>query len=302
MSQPTDKPLPIDVSLMDGLAATMTDEEQQYVTKRMTSGEPNSLAQAARFLAHIADLAGQGIGPSHRSAEQNKKVATAMCQTSYTNEVAVRKAMLQGKHSIVRKIRVEEAEIKAKKRLHPLPSRMPRYVTIGTFDPEHRNAKGGIMGTIGVPSIDVGPIKTPIGKGPLGKSVPPTLSLVDAKWDGTVDDAFGKISVSSDGKVRVTKVENAGIHHILNGGNVVISAGETNRVVVFESTNDAAKKGVRKGDVITHVNGEPVEGKTSEEIISIFKKIKEDGNSEMMDIVVNAEVCVAEALRLRSIC
>lgn len=301
MTDPTDAPLPIDVSLMDGLAPTMTDEEQQYVTKRMTSGEPNSLAQAARFLAHVADLTSQGIGPSQRTSEQTKKVVTAMRQTSYTNQVAVRKAMLQGKNSEVRKIRLEQGEIKAKKRLHPLPSRMPRHVTIATFDPDHRNVKGGMLGKIGVPSIDIGPIKTPIGKGPLGKSVKPTLALVDAKWDGTVDDAFGKILVSSEGKVQVAHTENPGTRHILNGSHVVISAGETNRVVIFESTNDAAKQGLRKGDVITHVNGDPVEGKTSEEVLSLFRKIKEEGKSEM-DIVVGAEVCVAEALRLRSIC
>lgn len=302
MAELTDKTLPIDVSLMDGLAATMTEEEQRYVTKNMTSGEPNRLAQAARFLSHVADLARLGIGPSRRTSEQTKKARAAMEQTDYTNEVAVRKAMIKGDDSAVKTIRLEEAEIKAKKRLHPLPSRMPRHITIGTFNPDSRNAKGGILGTVGVPSIDVGPIKTPIGKGPLGKSVPPTLALVDAKWDGTVDDAFGKISVSSDGKVTVAKVQSLGVSNILGGHSIMIGPKDSNRVVIFGSANDAAKKGLRKGDVITHVNGEAVEGKTSEEVLSIFRKIHAEGSSESMDIVVGAELCVAEALRLRSIC
>lgn len=41
--------LPIDTTLFNGLEFAMTEEEQQYVTKMMVSGDPRSLPMRRRY-------------------------------------------------------------------------------------------------------------------------------------------------------------------------------------------------------------------------------------------------------------
>lgn len=289
-----DQPLPIDISLLDGLQEAMSEEEQKEITSLMTSGDPEKLALAARVLSGMAELLREGVLPSGRSAFQNDSVR-ALQETPYTNNVAVRRAMLRGHESTVKKIRLREAEIREKKRFHPLPSRMPRYAWIEPFDPEGSN-KGGLLGAVGVPTIGVGPV----GKGPLGRRVPPSLTFVDDEWDGELGDAFVDISIDHNGKVNKTHVRNPGIKNLLDmAGATRFVDGPTPRVLIHKVCNDAAKKALRPGDVITHVNGEAFFG-TSQDLCALLEKIKEEGRDKV-NLVVNADQCIAEALRLRAI-
>ncbi|EJK74564.1 hypothetical protein THAOC_03750, partial [Thalassiosira oceanica] len=54
-----------------------------------------------------------------------------------------------------------------------------------------------------------------------------------------------------------------------------------------------------KGDVVTHVNGEVFTGTADELNSFLVNSFEQQGGDGTVTIVVNAEVCTAEALRLR---
>jgi len=58
--------------------------------------------------------------------------------------------------------------------------------------------------------------------------------------------------------------------------------------------------GLHRGDIVTHVNGEEFRG-TAEELNLLIKAHFADAEDGKLELVVNAEVAVAEALRLRSL-
>uniref|UniRef100_A0A7S1YYN3 PDZ domain-containing protein n=1 Tax=Ditylum brightwellii TaxID=49249 RepID=A0A7S1YYN3_9STRA len=273
----------------------MTAEEQQEVTKLMTSGDPAKVAQAATILSGIADLVVAGIPPSQRSESHAQKM-TVLLNTSYTNNVLVRQALLNGQHNVARQIRLEEAEVRERRRNNPLPPRMPRYARMKAFDPASSVKRGGLKGIIGVPSIP----KTNIGKGPLGRKRAPSLTFVDDSWDGSVGDAFTEIKIKH-GIVTRTQKETPGINRILAAAGAKEDNGELEpRVLIDERHNDGGRRAFQKGDAVTHINGQGFTG-NAEDLVTLLSKMYENG-TEFFDIVVNAEGSVAEALRLRAIC
>ena len=292
-------PLPIDISLLDGLEVAMSKEERTKLTSLLTSGDPEQLALAATILSGMAELCKEGIVPSRRPAELTASMR-ALEDTSYTAGVAAGKAMLKGSQAQVKEIRLKAAEVKQGKRLHPLPSRMPRYACVDPFDPIKGSKRKGLLGIIGLPaSIPI------LGKGPLSRRKKPSLTFVDDEWDGSLVDAFTNISVRPNGTVQKQEMGDVGVGYILS---VASQGRETNlldrerrpRVVIFKSRNDAARKGLHSGDIVTHVNGKAFVG-TSDDLITLLTKIKDEG-SDKFNIVVNAEPCIAEALRLRALC
>ena len=62
----------------------------------------------------------------------------------------------------------------------------------------------------------------------------------------------------------------------------------------------AGKSGIMKGDVVTHVNGEAFGGDASMLNSLLARTYEEYGDDGEVMMVVNAEECTAEALRLRS--
>jgi S1-C subfamily serine protease len=72
------------------------------------------------------------------------------------------------------------------------------------------------------------------------------------------------------------------------------------RVLVGSVRGRAGKSGIMRGDVVTHVNGEPFNGDASELYALLARTYEENGGDGAVTIVVNAEECTAEALRLRS--
>ena len=147
---------------------------------------------------------------------------------------------------------------------------------------------------MGVPHIG------PIGNGPLGKTEPPSLTFVDDECDGTLSDAFSNITVQSNGMVKKQKRNDRGIGYLIEVAGGDSFGPKLNRVLIAQVHNDAAKKGLRKGDVVTHVNGKSFHG-TADDLIQIIGQVKEDGHDKL-NLVVNAEPNVAEVLRIRSIC
>lgn len=72
------------------------------------------------------------------------------------------------------------------------------------------------------------------------------------------------------------------------------------RVLVGAVRGQAGKSGIMKGDVVTHVNGEVFTGTADELNSFLVNSFEQQGGDGTVTIVVNAEVCTAEALRLRS--
>ncbi|KAL3776926.1 hypothetical protein ACHAW5_008023, partial [Stephanodiscus triporus] len=73
------------------------------------------------------------------------------------------------------------------------------------------------------------------------------------------------------------------------------------RVLVGSVRGRAGKSGIMKGDVVTHVDGEAFTGNASELNALLARAYEENGGDGVVTIVVNAEECTAEALRLRSL-
>jgi hypothetical protein len=81
------------------------------------------------------------------------------------------------------------------------------------------------------------------------------------------------------------------------------------RVVVSSVKGNTFRCGIKPGDVITHVEGEPFDGNAEKLRLLLLRKQQEfnssdryrEGEFPTCQLVVNAEVGVAEALRLRNI-
>jgi len=179
---------------------------------------------------------------------------------------------------------------------------MPRRVCIKPFDPDGTPRSRKIVNP----------------RTWTGKPAKPSLTFIDDQWDGTLGEAFTRIEVKkNDGPVRKLVIgenvhivkelkESPGFDKVVNaawgeGYQMKLSNDPVFRVVICDSINDAAKVGLHRGDVITHINDEPFEG-TAEDLNYLIKALFADASfAEELSIVVNAEDCIATALQLRSL-
>lgn len=102
-----------------------------------------------------------------------------------------------------------------------------------------------------------------------------------------------------------TEIEKEGVNRILaESSRIAANDGRppfrTKRVLVASVRGQAGKCGIMKGDVITHVNGEPFTGTAINLRATLIHAYEEQGHDGIVMLVVNAEECTAEALRLRS--
>lgn len=297
--------LPIDTTLFNGLEFAMTEEEQQYVTKMMVSGDPSQLAQAAQILAGISELMMKGITPSMRcqNAAKKSEVSSASAgipvsrgrsggtsrndksswaRGAASNAGAVSRALAMAETDASRAQAKREAEIAAHRRMHPLPSRMPRHVTLNAFDPAQSPRRWGDS-------------KCP-------------LAFADDEWDGSIADAFARVSIGRGGKVvkgTIDKTKQKGVHNVLmaGGGSKYEThlSSPSGRVVIASSFGQAGRSGIQKGDVVTHLNGEGFIG-NSDVLRALIGQIwAQEGAAGTFSLVVNAEPCTAE-VSSRSMC
>lgn len=285
--------LPIDVTLFNGLEFAMTEDEQRYVTEKMVSGEPAQLAQAAQILAGVSELMMKGITPSMRCQKAKAKTealsAASACYnrasanggtrgqksawagSGASNAGAVGRALAMANSDADRKKNLREAEIAAHRRMHPLPTRMPRHITLGAFDPNMKPAR-----------------RCP-------------LLFADDEWDGSIADAFARVHIGRGGQVSKGKIDKAkekGVHNVLVAGggskHETHISSPANRVVVAASAGQAGRLGIQKGDVVTHINGEEFTG-TAEALRAQIGQIwDQEGEEGSFSLVVNAEACTAE--------
>lgn len=216
---------------------------------------------------------------------------------------------------------------------------MPRYVVVDAFDPDDglvvERSKAG-------KALLLGRNKT--------KTLKPSLDFVDDEWNGILGSAFTKIHVKSEAKHHGMHLPKLGskkndddtIQYVVekdlqpspgfdeivfrmgggyqaclllindDGVEAPTTTGEP-RVLIANACNDAAKLGLHRGDVVTHINGNEFTGGTAEDLKHLIKghyasntsgnenENENDEANHRLELVVNAEPCIAQALKLRAV-
>ncbi len=330
------EPMLIDKSLFGGLEFAMTMEEQKYVTKLMSSGYSNELCQAAQILAGIADNIRNGrvatvttttpastatTAPNRAAAETAR--ATQALQSGYSN-AGLSSRSRDGDIPGATNFQREMEQQKRDKLRRPLPARMPLCVTLSTGEFEKMalqyRQKSGMVD----PSMSGGdgsngstPGWKSFFKGMLGNGGAASMTFVDDEWDGSVADAFARAQIGRAGKDNRQTVkgrfgpqnpaEKASVQRIIamglqeeDGGDSLTRPIRFQRVLVGGVGGQAGKVGIKKGDVVTHINGEEFTGDAAALHALLVEAYEQQGKDGVVMIVVNAEDCTAEALRLRA--
>lgn len=114
------------------------------------------------------------------------------------------------------------------------------------------------------------------------------IKFKDDGWDGSLSDAFSRMySDKSDSD-----------HQDGEGGG---KKENKNRVIVTEARRQAAKAGIEKGDVVTHVNMEEFHGDADElraKIQSFYNvSFEKNGSTIIFSMTLNADQITADELR-----
>ena len=345
------KPLDIDPTLFGGLDSVMTEQEQRYVTKLMTSGYADQLCQAAQILSGIAENLRNGRGssvrntpsdnapsPSNNNNTNNNSPQSAAANTARTTAALQQAANPNMRHGYsnagirtnrsrdgerethVSNFQKQMEEKQREKLRRPLPARMPLCVSLSTAEFEKMALKSRQQAE----ALESPPepprewLRVLLRRGVgLVRDGGVSMTLVDVEWDGTVADAFARarISTSNEGnreqhivKARVgptNPVEQIGVKKILSmsegeGSEERMPPTRSQRVLVGSVRGQAGKSGIMRGDVVTHVNGEVFTGDAASLEAMLVNAFELQGKDGVVMIVVNAEECTAEALRLRS--
>jgi len=215
-----------------------------------------------------------------------------------------------------------QMEEKAREKLRrPLPARMPLCVTLSTGEFEKMALKSRQQAELVNRTVEEQPkswLRGLIGRGAEGMRGGATMTFVDDEWDGSVADAFARARIgTSAGRKQPTvqarvgpknPVEQIGVKKILSMSDQEdrkerqekMPPSRSQRVLVGSVRGQAGKSGIMKGDVVTHVNGEVFTGDAVALKALLVNAYEEQGNDGVIMIVVNAEECTSEALRLRS--
>jgi len=320
----------IDETLLNGLESCMTHAEQLQITHLMTNGDPQQLAKAADLLRKIENDAREGILPSHRQAQMNRRGSVYEIvdearqlqqrqKDKSSNQQAVAASYglpptggggtglpRQRQHQQLRQAAERrQFELSLMERQSvlercPLPVRMPKAITIDLY-------------------YDPG-----------GRLFP--LRFCDDHWDGTVLDAYTRLIIAPAGRrmaandgnpwlvTKKAQTQHAGVFHVLSQGryqhhygSVELTMDQPPRVLVASVQGAAGRQGVMKGDVVTHVDGHPLMddidyGRTNKahtvstaETLIAMLQAKQNAGQKTVDLVLNAEASVAEALKRRAL-
>eukprot|EP00586_Coscinodiscus_wailesii_P007578 CAMPEP_0172491514 /NCGR_PEP_ID=MMETSP1066-20121228/22368_1 /TAXON_ID=671091 /ORGANISM="Coscinodiscus wailesii, Strain CCMP2513" /LENGTH=95 /DNA_ID=CAMNT_0013260609 /DNA_START=164 /DNA_END=451 /DNA_ORIENTATION=- len=75
------------------------------------------------------------------------------------------------------------------------------------------------------------------------------------------------------------------------------------RVIVKSLWGEAGRRGVMKGDVVTHLNGEEFHG-NAQDLVKVIRELvlanEKNGDRKYLTLVLNAEAPIAEALKRRA--
>ena len=186
------------------------------------------------------------------------------------------KTLAAGKRNQKQLVDIEMKQQMQYMKSHPLPLRMPKYVEVVS------SSSKDFSGT-----------------------------FVDDTWDGTVLDAYSKITVRTSllsSKITISKehAESSGIRRVIDAGSSDNSKTngkgcidiERPRVIIASINKEMGRQGVVKGDVVSHFNGEEFKG-TAAELKELIDTSRYEG--EVLTFALNADAAVAEALRRRSL-
>eukprot|EP00555_Chaetoceros_dichaeta_P006940 CAMPEP_0198256682 /NCGR_PEP_ID=MMETSP1447-20131203/6531_1 /TAXON_ID=420782 /ORGANISM="Chaetoceros dichaeta, Strain CCMP1751" /LENGTH=464 /DNA_ID=CAMNT_0043943377 /DNA_START=50 /DNA_END=1444 /DNA_ORIENTATION=- len=278
----------IDDTLLIGLGDAMTDAEKMYVTQLMTSGSANKLAQAAQILSEIerAVRKGQIDSAATPPSPGKKKDPKKDPKGKYTE--AEKRAL---EMSMTTEERSENERKERHDRMYPLPDRMPRYVILkANFDVYAKHSK--------------------------------VIKFVDDGWDGSVADAYSRVHLTE------SEQRGDGGESLHGGGSDIDSDYSTthsesgfdsdddegdneefintnvkkykNRVLIRKARRQAAKQGIQKGDVVSHLNGDEFKG-TAADLRQAINQFYLSGNKDYtFSFTLNAEQSTAAALKLRA--
>ena len=275
-----------DITLFGGLDYFISaDCDRIDLTELMTSGDPNKLAEGAKILAGVAKSVGK-LQPAQESQEPTKKARArylvkrssvfeliAEVKEAHEDEEKHKFGFLpshpqkpQGPSRYPSMSRVREAKQDVQRmaehqRKFPLPVRMPKCVEI---DATARDQ----------------------------------LRFIDNEWDGTVIDAYSKLTIGFNQRVSQRQTTHSGVRNVLGDGEVRVDFSKP-RILLASVTKEMGKQGATKGDVVTHIQGEAISGKTMNEIQGFLEQVQPD-RCGSLSMVLNAERSVAEALKRRA--
>ena len=289
------------------------------VAELLRQGKTPAMQNASTTNNHNTIQANRSSSPTHNAAHNAGRAASTL-QGGYSN------AGIRTNHGDHVSNFQRQMEEKAREKVRrPLPARMPLCVTLSTGEFEKMALKSRQEAEAALnPPVE----EEPKGwfRGLLGKGAGAirgggaTMTFVDDEWDGTVADAFARARIGPAAgnrkenvvQARVgpkSQVEQMNVRKIIalgaQGNNVGgrqdgMPPFRSQRVLVGSVRGQAGKSGIMKGDVVTHVNGEVFTGNASELNALLINVYEEQGTEGVVMIVVNAEECTAEALRLRS--
>lgn len=260
----------IDTVLLSGLDSFMSEEEQVYITDLMTSGEPKKLAQAAQILFEVNRL--NTVEDRSTSTSTGTIITTSLSslfakKLSQAEERAIRMSMSMP-------IQGADTEESTKDSIDDLPP-MPKHVVLNAdFDVYASHNK--------------------------------VLKFKDDTWDGSLADAFARAvhvsnSDSFHGDDDDDEDEENGEEDGFagqQGGFVNDGDKRKNRVLVTAARREAWKAGVKKGDVVTHVNMDDFRG-TADDLRKLINNLHLSGDPTF-SMVLNAEQSTADALKKRA--
>ena len=355
-------PVVIDKNIFGGLESLMSLSEQESVHILMTSGNPDFVAQAAETLRTIANMAAKGISPQtsnpteimkvdsldslsftespvrrtgHKHqrrfsyTEANRSIATPtrdspppLSRQKYQRRFSYTSTTSSRSQNVLTERQREEEKNAEFKRLHPLPVRLPRSVSIDLEkfgEPDSRNCIMSFVDDL------ESYLEVQLGE----KSFDEAGDLEVLHQD--IIDAFQRISFDWYGNIQKVPMD----ENLRNGVGKIIEVRDiefrrsifqrntrktspkasktcilpSSRIVITKAKSPLAQLGIQVGDVITHINGEPFNGNAEQLRLRISNMQKEFSempaeaktSNNQLKIGVNAEKNVCEVLRLRTL-
>lgn len=266
----------VDKTLFSAWDDSLNDIQRRAITAQMTSGDTNMLAKAALTLYNVLHDIAESPQPAMVTSPRSSLRQSKRC--SVLDLIAESKA-------------VHDSEEKKLEEIIESPTSAPPMSRLwserGSTDYEVRH-----MAAINKQF----PLPVRMPKAVEARTDSLDLELIDYIWDGTIVDAYRKISIGFRDYIHQKDVENRAVQRILGEGNYgQVELPGKHRVLIL-SAGELGRQGAVRGDVVTHVDSESVGDLSAEQILS---KIKEKGPRVM--ITLNAERSVAEALRRRAI-
>jgi len=327
----------IDTTLLRGLEPVLSVAEQKYVTTLLTSGNPNDVAAAAKMLYEVG-FAIYHADPSE-SIRRSFATSTETFTTHHFDEQHTKKNYYTHRrpayNDYEKRVAQEKKEaVYQQERTStalPLPVRMPRYVVLEPFDPVEDHPTNKPLLTF-IEDEVTGTLGEAFTKFHIRRDTKKEIKNLLPKIGGLFQKTKKKDAKDDDDQqqqeqqhhhhshvytVEKSLLQTEGIDAIVNrmdeGYNTKLSEQQPQEppVLISHVSHHVGKLGtVHKGDVITHVNGHEFSGGTVVDLQRIiaeqyhrYSQMKDDNDKTQirLELVVNAEQCIAQALKLRSI-